>query len=51
MMALCCIIPIMAVLVLSFLGIQNSFTAWLALIACPLAMMAMMHMHSKKKCQ
>lgn len=53
MMMLCCIIPIAVILALPLLGIQNQFTSWLVLLACPLAMMAMMLMHNKsdkKKC-
>lgn len=45
-----CLLPLVALVALPFFGIKSIYLSWLAFLACPLAMFAIMRMSDKKKC-
>lgn len=48
-MMLGCLLPLAAIIALPLFGIKGPYVTWLAFLACPLAMLFMMHMNNDKK--
>lgn len=42
LMVLCCLIPILLIIALRVIGIQNSWLSFASVLVCPLAMVMMM---------
>ncbi len=49
LMMLGCLAPIILLLILPFFGVQKASLAWLAVLACPLAMLFMYRMQTKSQ--
>lgn len=48
-MVLCCLIPVIIVVILRVSGVQNIFLSYAGVLICPLSMGAMMIFMGKKK--
>ena len=50
MMAVCCGLPLIVLLVLIYgFGIRNMYITWAAILLCPLSHLVMMRMHKSDK--
>ncbi|MDP1694410.1 MAG: DUF2933 domain-containing protein [Candidatus Woesearchaeota archaeon] len=47
LMILCCAIPLLLLLAINILGINNKYLFWFALLLCPVMHFVMMQMHHK----
>ncbi len=52
LMKICCLLPIIAIIILPLIGVKSAYLNVLAFLACPLAMLFMMLMNKdkNKKC-
>ncbi|MBI4449073.1 DUF2933 domain-containing protein [Candidatus Woesearchaeota archaeon] len=48
LMMVCCLLPIAIVMGATIFGVKNQYLTWLAFLACPMAMIFMMHMNKEE---